>query len=410
MIMENESNQGSDLQTLIEKYVNNTCSKNELKRLADVAKEGSDELFAALNFQWSNGKVNAEISDEYWDKLFGSMMEKAKGVELIEQSLTKEVEPRVNRVGSRRIVLVKIAVAAAVLLSLSTTIFVLFKRGHQEIAQQTPRKSVNNDIAPGGDRAVLTLADGRKIVLDTASNGALVKQGGIKVIKMGGQLSYSHQSNSSQVLYNTITTPRGGQYQVVLPDGSQVWLNAASSLRFPTAFTGKDRRVEIQGEAYFEVSRQKDMPFIVSVYGAEVQVLGTHFNVMAYSDEAAVKTTLLEGSVKLVSGSSSVVLKPQQQSQLTKEGQLKVLNGVDVEDVMAWKNGLFHFENADLAMIMRQLSRWYDVDVSFQNKTDKDLFVMEMPRNSRLSEVLRVLELIGNVRFKIEGKKIIVLP
>ncbi len=288
-----------------------------------------------------------------------------------------------------------------------------FNKSQRDIAEtQDKVDNFKNDVAPGGNKAILTLADGSVIVLDSAQNGTLTNQGNTKVIKLdNGQLAYNSAGiKSTEVLFNTISTPRGGQYQVILPDGSKVWLNAASSLRFPAAFVDKERRVDVTGEAYFEIAKNAAMPFVVSVGGAEVQVLGTHFNIMAYDDEATMKTTLLEGSIKFVKGNTSHLLKPGQQSQLTPTGSVNVASGVDMAHVMAWKNGLFHFEDADIQTFMRQLSRWYDVEVVYQNKNNNDQFVLEMPRSSKLSDVLKVLELTGDIRFGIDGKKIIILP
>jgi transmembrane sensor len=269
--------------------------------------------------------------------------------------------------------------------------------------------SLVTDIPPGGDKAVLTLADGSAIVLGDANNGALARQGNTRIVKLGGKLSYDAAgAPAAEVLYNTIATPRGGQYEVDLPDGSKVWLDASSSLRFPTAFAGKERRVEITGEAYFEVAHNQDMPFIVKVGSSEVQVLGTHFNIMAYAEEAALKTTLLEGSVRFVNGSNASLLVPGQQAQLNKDGRQKVENGVDVGEVMAWKNGLFHFENADIETVMRQLSRWYDVEISYRDRRAGNLFFADIPRSTNLSDALKALMLTGKVHFEIQGKKIIV--
>ena len=187
-------------------------------------------------------------------------------------------------------------------------------------------------------------------------------------------------------------------------------MNAASSLRFPTSFTGKERRVEIMnGEAYFEVAKNKKMPFIVRLNSAEIQVLGTHFNVMAYAEEATVKTTLLEGSIKFVQQQRGLLLKPGEQIQLSKDGSTKIESDVDTDQVVAWKNGLFQFDNSDIETVMRQLSRWYDVSVVYSNTNIKHLFVGEMPRSSTLSEILKALELTSRIHFKIDGKKIIVL-
>ncbi|MEO6733180.1 MAG: FecR domain-containing protein [Ferruginibacter sp.] len=306
----------------------------------------------------------------------------------------------------------RIAAAASLIGFLFLGAYLMVNRNKaNEVAKTVVKpKTFKNDVLPGGAKAILTLADGSAIVLDDAQNGALAQQGNTKVIKFGAKLSYDPaQSGSKDIVYNSISTPRGGQYQVELPDGSNVWLNSGSSLRFPTAFTGKQRRVEVTGEAYFEVAKNAAMPFVVSVGGAEVKVLGTHFNIMAYNDEAMMKTTLLEGSVEFMAGGNSNLLKPGQQSQLTPGGSIKVVSNVDVDQVVAWKNGLFHFENADIGTVMRQLSRWYDVEVVYENKNINDQFVLEMRRNSKLSDVLRVLELTGDIKFDIQGKKIIIL-
>ena len=207
-------------------------------------------------------------------------------------------------------------------------------------------KQIKRDLAPGGNKAVLTLGDGSTIVLDDAKNGALTQQGNTKVLKLNGKLTYDPAgTKNDEILYNTITTPRGGQYQIELPDGSQVWLNAVSSLRFPTAFAGKERRVEVTGEAYFEVAKNATMPFKVVIAtpagnGTEIEALGTQFNIMAYNDEVAVRTTLLEGSVKINQDSKPVLLKPGQQARL-QDKSLKIIENVDTEEVIAWKNGYF---------------------------------------------------------------------
>ena len=277
---------------------------------------------------------------------------------------------------------------------------------------QVSSKHYKTDIQPGGNKALLTLADGSTIILDSAQNGAVSTQGNIRIIKLDdGQLAYNRSGarSSSKVLYNTISTPNGGQYQLTLADGSQVWLNAVSSIRFPVSFTGKERRVEITGEVYFEVAKNQSMPFIVSVDGAEVQVLGTHFNVMAYRDESMLETTLLEGSVKFIKDNNASMLKPGQQLQLTQKGQLKVVSGVDLTKVVAWKNGFFDFNGLNFETVARKLSRWYNVDVVYNKKID-DLFYAQIPRNTKLSDVLKALELTGKINFEIEGSKVIVLP
>ena len=337
-------------------------------------------------------------------------------------------------------------VAAGTMLLMATAAYFLFshKSSLPELVR-TP-KPETKPVMPGGNKALLTLADGSVIVLDSAANGALSQQGKTTVLKkQDGELVYKTGSNGNQevIAWNTISTPRGGQYQVVLPDGTKVWLNAVSSLRFPAGFTGDERIVELTGEAYFEVAslRQaaggggKKLPFIVNILpsssgggGGRVEVLGTHFNVKAYNDEDAVKTTLLEGKVKVStfgqfdnqSANPNVknpkpqtlnykFLIPGQQASVAKDGQMIVDEDADVDEAVAWKNGRFQFTNADVETVMREISRWYDVTIEYAGKIPAEKFEGEIPRNSNITDVFKILEL-SNVHCKIEGRKITVLP
>lgn len=266
-------------------------------------------------------------------------------------------------------------------------------------------------ILPAGSKATLTLGDGSHITLDTAANGRLALQGRTSILKSAaGQLQYDQQGHSDAVQFNTLATPRGGQFQLTLPDGSRVWLNAASSLRFPTAFTGNERRVELQGEAYFEITPDKKMPFrVTTANDLSITVLGTHFNVMAYPDEASLKTTLLEGAVQLSSKGAQQLLRPGQEGRLDRQNGTLSVSAVDVEEAVAWKNGIFQFENADITAITRQLARWYDVDVVIAGPLPRRNFVGVMSRNAPLGSVLKVLGSTG-VQFKMEGRKLIVMP
>ncbi len=276
-----------------------------------------------------------------------------------------------------------------------------------------------NDISPGGNIATLTLADGRKISLTDAKNGHLAEQSGIKISKTAdGQLVYNiaNNENSSQSLsYNTIETPAGGQYQVILPDGSKVWLNSASSLRYPVRFTGNERKVEISGEAYFEVAHNNKMPFRVINSNQTVEVLGTHFNIMAYPDESSTNTTLLEGSVKNIKENKSKIISPGQQTRV-KNGNIDVAS-VDVTQAIAWKEGYFMFKNEDIQSIMRQISRWYNLEVKYEGQIPERVFGAKISRARNVSEVLEILESTGSIHFKIipgdaQGKerRIIVMP
>lgn len=275
----------------------------------------------------------------------------------------------------------------------------------------TTKPSKPRPLAPGRNQATLTLADGRTVLLDQAHRGLLAQQGASQVQKTAdGQLRYATSAAASNtLLFNTVATPRGGQYQLTLPDGSQVWLNAASSLRFPVAFGGAERRVELTGEAYFEVAKDAKHPFKVAARGAEVTVLGTHFDVQAYADEPALATTLLEGAVQLRQGTQQALLRPGQQAQPQPDGSIRV-RAVDVQHAVAWKNGYFVFNDEPIEAIMRQVARWYDVDVHYQSTlTNKD-FNGKISRYKDAADVLRVLELTGAVHFTTQGHRITVQP
>jgi ferric-dicitrate binding protein FerR (iron transport regulator) len=386
--------------------------QNQLQKLLAKSEWTAEEMQWLLNYLEYSGEtgltqlMRKQFSDDHQNGISRDVSEK----------LLKAIHEKINAAPAKSktpaISLRKIAIAASFTgLILIATFLLINKTGTNEVAKaQANEHRFKDDVSPGGDKAVLTLADGSNIVLDEAQNGTLAQQGNAKIIKLDGKLSYDLTNNDpKEVVYNTISTPKGGQYQLELPDGSRVWLNASSSIHFPTSFTEKERRVEITGEAYFEVAKNLVKPFIVGVNNSEVQVVGTHFNINSYNDEEDVKTTLLEGAVRFVNGATTSMLKPGQQSRLAKNGSIKVESDVDVEKVVAWKNGLFDFENAGIETVMRQLSRWYDVEVEYNGKPD-DLFIAEMHRNIKLSDALKALELTGKVRFDIEGKKIIVMP
>lgn len=275
----------------------------------------------------------------------------------------------------------------------------------------------NEGINPGGNKAYLTLADGKKISLTDAENGTIQQQKGLKISKTDdGTLVYEvakteHQEKNVKTLYNTIETPRGGQYQINLPDGTKVWLNAASLLKYPTQFSGSKRIVELEGEGYFEVAKNKNQKFIVKTASQEVEVLGTHFNINGYKDEATIKTTLLEGAVRisLARGKkveASTLLKPGQQSELF--GKTIDVKSVDTENVLAWKNGDFIFKGDDFNSIMRKIARWYDVEVVYKGDFEDLKFGGYISRSKNISSVLSIMESTGKVHFKIEGKTITV--
>jgi ferric-dicitrate binding protein FerR (iron transport regulator) len=269
-----------------------------------------------------------------------------------------------------------------------------------------------NDIRPGSNKAILTLANGSTIILDTVQNGYLTDQSNVKIIKLNtGMLSYKSGSNADgKSLLNTITTPRGGQYQVELEDGTKVWLNSASSLVFPVSFTGKERRVELTGEGYFEVAKNESMPFHVTVNNMDVRVLGTHFNIMGYGDEENINTTLLEGKVNVTVNNVTKSLDPGKEALLNKATNNISINKANIDQAVAWKNGEFRFRNTNIKAIMRQVARWYDVDVEYETTATNQYFTASLPRMKNINELLETLELTGTIHFKIENKKMIVLP
>lgn len=268
-------------------------------------------------------------------------------------------------------------------------------------------------IKPGSHKAELILADGSTIVLDEAGAGTVGQQGNTKIIKLdSGRLAYQAVSAGSTAApeYNTIRTPKGGQYQVVLPDGSQVWMNAASSLKFPVVFSGSSRTVMLTGEAYFEIVQQAGKPFIVQTSGVEVKVLGTHFNVMAYADEASVRTTLLEGAVRVTQGAATVMMKPGQQASIAGKEDQFLITRPEIEDVMAWKEGQFRFRKAEIPVIMRQIARWYDVDIEYKGDVSGIRMYGSMTRKENIEQLLELMEQTGRVHFTINGNRITVMP
>jgi ferric-dicitrate binding protein FerR (iron transport regulator) len=314
-------------------------------------------------------------------------------------------------------------IAASVLVLLGTAAYLVMRpksSRHELAAKQAPGR----DMAPGHDGAILTLAGGRRIVLDSAANGTVAAQGNMQVIKQNGRVTYkaatTGQTNADPtsagpttaqpapaISYNTMTTPRGRQFQLVLPDGSMVWLNAASSITYPTAFTGAQREVEITGEAYFEVVHKEKQPFRVKMGNILVEDLGTHFNINAYPDDPAQWTTLLEGSVRVSGYNGAVLLKPGQQVRSEGLGPVEIRSDVDLDATMAWKNGNLSLQNADVKAIFRQISRWYDMDVRYEGSLPKTQFWGIIGRNVYLSNVLHVLEANG-IYTRIKGNVIIV--
>jgi len=309
-------------------------------------------------------------------------------------------------------------IAAAVLIGLLSVYLLLYNKDQKQLAVNSgkPATAVSEVIRPGGDKAVLYLGNGDSVVLQDIKNGMIA---GVSAVKNGGQLTYTQHSDSTPVQWQTLVTPRGGQYHLILEDGTGVWLNASSSISFPSSFDTGERKVMMTGEAYFEVAHhetpdKKRIPFRVDVTSAgadniSVNVLGTHFNVMAYNNEGSTDITLLEGSVHLQKGNSGALLKPGQQASAAKGTQQFSITTADTDAAIAWKEGKFLFDkSASVAEVMRQLERWYDIEVAYQGNITDQRFWGGIQRSLSLDAVLEVLKQSG-MRFRLEGRKLIVL-
>lgn len=387
---------------LTEKYLTNRLTSEERKELAQLINqpEYQDEL--------------ETIYDEVFSAYDDSEVPSANRTNhFIKRLKVKMLEASVNETavvpGKRKFYYILRWVAAAVFISflvVGTDFFMMLKKKEVPVLLSQAER-FKNDVAPGQKGAILTLSNGKKIVLDSAGNGALTKDGNVAIFKKNGEVVY--KGVTAENLYNTMTTPKGRQYQVVLSDGTKVWLNAASSIHYPLVFTGNDRVVEITGEVYFEVAHRTSQLFKVKLPdGSEVQVLGTHFNINSYNDEDKIQTTLLQGSVKIVKSQMTRLLIPGQQAKLNKNGSIEIAQP-NLEQVMAWKDGLFMFSHTDLKVIMRQLSRWYDVNIVYEGKVPEQFYDGDIPQDVNISSVLSGLEYTG-AHFKIEGRKITVMP
>ncbi len=403
----------SRLHYLLERYFAQNCTAAEKEELAQLtADSNDDELKSSLQQLWFRYNAHTDLSATQSAKILTNIFSASKEKTAYTNIPTAPVHklPIINW---------RWAAAAIVLMLCASTYLFVGQKDKTPIAATAPTKTIN-DAQPGKNGAILTLANGQTIVLDSLGNGVVANQNGAKVVLQNGQLAYQNGDKiitaDSTPLLNTMTTPRGRQFQVILPDGTKVWLNAASSITYPVAFAGNERKVSITGEVYFEVTKNAQKPFRVKVNDAtEIEVLGTHFNINAYKDENSINTTLLEGSIRLHNNTEKAILKPGQQAQVsqpfnTKPLPIQVLSDADVEKVMAWKNGVFDFQDATLEEVMRQLQRWYDIEVVYEKGVPKLEFIGKMGRDLSLTAVLNGLQM-SKVHFRLEGgRKLIVLP
>lgn len=394
----------SRLKYLFNAYYNKTASPDEKDEFLDflATSEQDEELKALLTEKWLTYQNEKEIlTASQADEMLAAILEKQPVH--VEEALIKRIS-YTNQ-------FIRMTVAACIFFIAGMSIYIFFKS--EPLSSQSARlikKESRGKIVQGGKKAVLTLGNGSEITLDTAQQGMVITQGNTRVSRQSlATLAYHTESKlRGPIVYNTLTTPKGGQYELILPDQTRVWLNSSSSIRFPTQFKGRERCVSITGEAYFEVSKNAAMPFKITANHTEIAVLGTHFNVMAYLDESSINTSLLEGSVRVSSGAETKVLVPGQESRINKTGKINIAKA-DADEVLAWKNGWFNFNNCDIQKVMRQISRWYDVEIEYRGKIPEGHFSGIVSQSNEITKVLDILQT-GGVNFKTEGRKIIVLP
>lgn len=382
---------------LLPKFAEGTATAAEREALNDWLNSLSPEAFRDVLAQY--------------EALLATQQQQGPHNELLLQSILAKLDGTTATIPVRRLSMKRwMPYAAAITVMLGISIYFFLNRKStatpEELVQQ---ETAIPDIPPGKEGALLTLADGRTIVLDSLAPGAIAADGNNQIMLQQGSLNYTHwQQNESNAatLYNTMQTPRGRQFQLTLPDGTRVWLNAMSSIRFPVAFPGNSREVTITGEAYLEVKKDAAKPFIVHSHGISTEVLGTQFNVNAYDDEENVRITLIEGKVVVRDANQNAPLKPGMQAKWKAGSEIKVAQ-VDVEQTIAWKNGIFNFNQTSLQSAMRQIARWYDLEVEYSKDVPGIMFEGKIQRSLSLKQILKGLE-DKQLHFRIEGKKLIV--
>jgi ferric-dicitrate binding protein FerR (iron transport regulator) len=389
----------------------------------DLTAQQDQELTVWLAESDENKKLFQELTDP---ETLRNYLRQMEGYD--EKSSWEKIKPATPVLSMRSRLWRRIAVAASIVFLLGIgSYFVIARIRQQAETKQSDQTITVHDVkAPEKNRAMITLSDGKRVFLDSAKNGSLAIQGNINVLKTAdGQIVYESGNRQpvSGIQYNTLTNPRGSKViDMTLSDGSHVWLNAGSSVTYPVAFVGNERKVSMKGEAYFEVTHSvtasgAKQSFIVKKGDAEIEVLGTHFNVNAFDDEENIKVTLLEGSVKVsqLTTHSSQFIKPGEQAVIARDeaisthnsSSIRVIRDADLDAVMAWKNGRFDYHNSDLETIMRQMARWYDVDVEYKDRIN-DKYTVDVSREVPVSQLFRFIEMSGGVHFDIEGRKITV--
>lgn len=382
---------------LFHRYFDKTATGQERDELMRLINDPDSEAKIALLMEEMYLLDSPAVEDPFVEGTREKILDAVLG-----RNSTGSIADRVVPIIRSRFLWIRYVAAIAIFLCLSIGLYVYINRGSSE---QFGLTRYGNDVKPGGNKAILTLSNGTKIVLNDAKDGTLAQQGNASVVKLAnGELAYKQGGSSDGApVYNTMSTPRGGQYKLQLPDGTTVMLNAESSITYPIEFTGKERGVTISGEAYFEVAKNKNMPFRVHFGNQTVEVLGTHFNISAYKDQPAFKTTLLEGSVKISEGKENQLLVPGQQAVYEPGSHKFNVKPVDTDDILAWKNGLFLFDNTEIDNVMLQLARWYNIEVFYKGPKPTLNFTGEIRKDSNLSRVFKILESTGGAKFTING-------
>lgn len=391
-----ETNQ-ERLSVLLKSYVENKISAAELEELHQLSRvpEADADLDEFLLIHWNSFKTTESSSlprNDIFQKIITDRRFKDQQLEIVKPDF-----------GYKK--WLSYASAAMVFIIAGISL-------HQLVVRKSPelQKPEMVKIMPGTKKAILTLGDGSEIVLADSSGKAIAVQGKLKIEHKNGSINYKLEDDEAVIAQNKVTTPKGGEYQVILQDGTHVWLNAASSISYPVIFNGNERKVVISGEAYLEVARNPDKPFIVVANGAEVKVLGTHFNVSAYQDDDFVTTTLMEGAVKVTEKGSYALLKPDQQAVINKTSSSITVRDVDAAEAIAWKNGVFLYNNENIKGVMKVIARWYDIDVVYQGDMSNKTFGGKISKFENFEKLLKTLELTGVIHFKIQGRRVMVMP
>ena len=399
------------LQYLLSQYFNNTISRSDcMELLGYLNKTDTQEVSDIIDQQIAEFEGGPDFSGIQAKDVFDRIISDPRLRDNTFSPATEEYEPK-------RVLLYQkkwFQIAALFLICCVAGLYFLKTKNAPMPENRVEQKESLTEISPDRNKATLTLSTGEVISLEGAKNGELANSGNSSVQKIdNGQIVYNTLSGSNEVMkepvYHTLATPKGGEYQITLPDGTKVWLNSYSSLSFPEAFSGQERRVKLNGEAYFEVAKNKDKPFYVSVNDVTIRVLGTHFNISAYRDDKEITTTLLEGSVQVAKNNKQNILKPGQQAIVASTSDVIAVSEARIKEVMAWKNGYFIFNDEDIFSIMKQISRWYDVEVEYKGDFGGQRFGGTFYRSKSISELLRHLERIGKIHFKIDEGRITVM-